>query len=351
MRVLQVLGTTDADDDADASLDLHRGLAHLGVEVRTLALAPGRTAGFQTEIPTMGPSVRSLAAVTQLRREQRWADVVVLRGEAPVAAAGWLPARGAPPTVLQLGCDAWDGKGAGVPTRVRRLAQRGIRVVVPHRSARWVGPMLGITSDEVEVIACGVDVGGVVPSDGSARRSAARRVLGVPEEARVALVLGDDEAALDAAAEAGGLGMVVLSERAFGIGGRSDDELVTFGAEGDHVDTGARRELVASASDLVIAPGVACDISPRLLRAAGVGLAVVATGGEAMSELVDDTTGWLSIGEAASVDDAELRRRGRGAAARVAERFGLGDVSRRWVSLLASVRGSGPVPSASPERP
>ena len=351
MRVLQVLGTTDADDDADASLDLHRGLAHLGVEVRTLALAPGRTAGFQTEIPTMGPSVRSLAAVTQLRREQRWADVVVLRGEAPVAAAGWLPARGAPPTVLQLGCDAWDGKGARVPTRVRRLAQRGIRVVVPHRSARWVGPVLGITSDRVEVIACGVDVGGVVPLDGSARRCAARGVLGVPEEARVALVLGDDDAALDVAAEAGRLGMVVLSERAAGIGGRCDDELVTFGAEGHHVDAGARRELVTSASDLVIAPGVARDVSPRLLRAAGVGLAVVATGGEAMSELVDDTTGWSSIGEAASVDDAELRRRGRGAAARVAERFALDDVARRWASLLASVRGPGPVPSTRPDGP
>ena len=57
-------------------------------EVRTLALAPGRDAGLGAQVPSMAPSVKSLSAHTQFRREQRWADVVVLHGAAPAAASG-----------------------------------------------------------------------------------------------------------------------------------------------------------------------------------------------------------------------------------------------------------------------
>ncbi|HNG25107.1 MAG TPA: hypothetical protein PLC03_14175, partial [Microthrixaceae bacterium] len=88
LRVLQVLGHNDRDGVGQASLELHRELARRGMQVRTLALAPGREAGLSAVVPTMSPSARSLAAHTQLRREQRWADVVILRGQVPASAAG-----------------------------------------------------------------------------------------------------------------------------------------------------------------------------------------------------------------------------------------------------------------------
>ncbi len=66
-------------------LDLHDGLSRLGVEVRTVALGPGRTGGLDAVVPTLAPATGSLAAVTQLRREQRWADTVVCADERAAA--------------------------------------------------------------------------------------------------------------------------------------------------------------------------------------------------------------------------------------------------------------------------
>jgi hypothetical protein len=76
-RVLQVLADTDADPVNRFAVDLHPALSDLGFEVRTLALAPGATGELASVIPAISPSRRSLAATTELRREARWADVVL----------------------------------------------------------------------------------------------------------------------------------------------------------------------------------------------------------------------------------------------------------------------------------
>lgn len=77
LRVLFVLSDTDRSDRNLIALELHRGLARLDLEMRTAALAPGRQGGLDDMVPALCPARRSLSAVTQLRREQRWADVVV----------------------------------------------------------------------------------------------------------------------------------------------------------------------------------------------------------------------------------------------------------------------------------
>ncbi|MCZ7630337.1 MAG: hypothetical protein M5U19_15430 [Microthrixaceae bacterium] len=75
-----MLGDTDLSDAATETLELHRGLAVLGVRMRTVALGPGRRGGLDSVVPVLSPAARSLAATAQLRREQRWADVVVCWG-------------------------------------------------------------------------------------------------------------------------------------------------------------------------------------------------------------------------------------------------------------------------------
>lgn len=80
MRVLQFIGDTDVEPAHVAALALHRALSAHGVEVRTLALAPGRHGGLEQDVPAVAPSRRSLAARGQVRAESRWADVVVLHG-------------------------------------------------------------------------------------------------------------------------------------------------------------------------------------------------------------------------------------------------------------------------------
>ncbi len=78
MRVLQLIGDTDAGVAQLAAVALHRALVELGLEVRTLALAPGRAGGLEQDVPAMAPSRRSFAARGMVAGESRWSDVVVL---------------------------------------------------------------------------------------------------------------------------------------------------------------------------------------------------------------------------------------------------------------------------------
>lgn len=80
VRLLLVLPDTDASADNERVLKLHRDLAAAGIEVRTVAIGPGPRGGLDAAVPVLAPSRRSPAAITQLRREQRWADVVACSG-------------------------------------------------------------------------------------------------------------------------------------------------------------------------------------------------------------------------------------------------------------------------------
>lgn len=77
-RVLQVIGDTDPAPEHLAALELHDVIAREGLEVRTLALAPGSRGGLEDRVPAIAPARRSIAARSGLRSESRWADVIVL---------------------------------------------------------------------------------------------------------------------------------------------------------------------------------------------------------------------------------------------------------------------------------
>ena len=80
-----MLGDTDRTPLALHVLDLHALLSDAGLEVRTIALAPGASGGLDQAVPVLGPTSRSAATRLQLGREQRWADVVVCVGPASAA--------------------------------------------------------------------------------------------------------------------------------------------------------------------------------------------------------------------------------------------------------------------------
>jgi hypothetical protein len=326
LRVLQVLGDTDDDDDGRAALDLHRQLTRAGIEIRTLALAPGTQAGLASIVPTMSPSARSIAAHTQLRREQRWADVVVLRGEAPAAAAGLAHVRTAPPTVLALGVEAQRWLTGPVPPRVVRLVGRVAAVVVTCGADATVGDRLGLGAGAVRVIPYGVDAGTVVTS---AQRAAARSGLGLPDDVLVAHLVGRGPALDAARRRADELGVARTEAEAV------DDRVVRFG-DAEEPD---RTELVVAAADLVVAAGEVAGPPPAVLSAAAAGLAVVGPSSGALGDLVDDTTGWSELDAAVAAGTDEVRRRGAVAAQRVQQRFALADVGAEWEAVLRSVAG------------
>ena len=99
IRVLQFVADTDPDPVTGAAIELHRRLVHHGLEVRTLALAPGNQPGHEAELPVIAPTRRSLAARSGVQVERRWADVVVLHGPRALVHATLPPRSGSVPTV------------------------------------------------------------------------------------------------------------------------------------------------------------------------------------------------------------------------------------------------------------
>lgn len=324
VRLLQVLGDTDDTDDARFALDLHARLADLGLEVRTLALGPGRRGGLESLVPVMSPSRRSLAAHTQLRREQRWADVVVLR-EGPAALVAGLARRGGPPTVLALAEDAVRWSNQPVPSRVRRVVEQATAVVVTDDPSRSVAGALGRDPGELTVIPYGVDVRPPPVSDRA--RVAARALLGLPADGAVARFVGT-------AGECDDLGGARDAARRAGV------PLVDDGA--------GEPEVVAAAADVAVLVTSRRSGPPRgVLLAGRDGSALVAPGRGGLAHLVDGRTGVPAEGTggvadalaALAGDDALRRDRGAAAAARVRSEYDLAPVAERWAALVRACAG------------
>lgn len=129
IRVLQFVADTDPDPAADAALALHQRLADRGLEVRTLALAPGNRAGHEALLPVIAPSRRSLAARTGVQTERRWADVVVLHGPRALVSATLPPRSSLVPTVY-AGPGAFAAEDLGCGGRVAERFARRLAAVV-----------------------------------------------------------------------------------------------------------------------------------------------------------------------------------------------------------------------------
>ena len=271
----------------------------------------------------MAPSARSLAAHTQFRREQRWADVVVLRGEAPASAAGVVRIRGAAPTVLHLADDAARWCSAPVPSRALRLAARADALVVRGPDDVAVADRLGIPTSRVHVVSYGVEPG---PPITAARTDAARRQLGLPSDAFVALVLGDEASRRDVIEQALDLGVHCTTTDP------ADDRVVHFGAE----EVADPVELSVAAADVVVAAVQDGDaLQWELLRAAGSGLAVVGPQVRVIDPLADRPTGWPQLADAVDAGRDEAGRRGQAAAVAVGAGFSSGRAADAWMDLLS----------------
>ena len=78
--MLQFIGDTDVLAPHLAAMALHRALSERGLEVRTLALAPGPNGGLEHDVPAISPGRGSFAARGVVRAESKWADVVIVHG-------------------------------------------------------------------------------------------------------------------------------------------------------------------------------------------------------------------------------------------------------------------------------
>ena len=194
MRVLQLIGDTDAIAEHRAAVELHRSLTAAGLEVRTLALAPGSTGGLEELVPAVAHARTSLAARTQVTQERRWADVVVLHGSRVLGPATLRRRREQPPTVIAAShiagggtagrCgpsgEAAGGETAGGPIArgadaLRRRVVTAASVLVVDAPGRVAGTARGWNRPADEVVVAADPAGwaevlsGVVRSGGRAR--------------------------------------------------------------------------------------------------------------------------------------------------------------------------------------
>lgn len=266
VRVLQVLPDTDASEGNLAAIELHGDLAAAGVEVRTLALGPGRVGQLAGSVPVIAPSKRSLAAHTQLRAEQRWADVVLLRG-AEVAAVSAL-AGGSITRIMVL----WNepqrwADGARAPLGARRGASRCASVVVGWNGAVSVAAeRLALATDRIVVLPSYAPAGEGSRSTSLAARTAARAAVGVREDQLAVLVL---DGPLDAAALRAELG---------------DEAVVVDPTRDDALDP----EVVRAAVDVVVVSDGSGGAPPELLRAMLAGAVAIVPAHPALADLVQD---------------------------------------------------------------
>lgn len=315
LRILQVLATTDADDVGLAALDLHAALSRHGEAVRSVALGPGWRGGLDGLLPVLGPSTRALSARTQLRRERRWADVVLLQGPTAVEAAASRLLGGGPPAVAALDPGSFGSVAEALPATVRAVVVTTIDVSPPARDHLPAAPVVAVPM--------AVDVG--APPTTPAARAEARRLRGLPQDVAVVRLLDEGanpEAVGDWSAAVAAAGMVRLEP--------SDDV-----------------EVDLAATDVVAWPG-STDLAlpPRaLLTSAAAGAAVVVGRCGATTGLLE---GAVLVVEAAddlsealeSLRDPEGRGvRGAGAAELVRRDHDIDATAGAWVSALADVVG------------
>jgi hypothetical protein len=122
VRVLQLIGDTDADLPQLAAVALHRALASSGLEVRTLALAPGRAGGLEQDVPAMAPSRRSFAARGMVTGESRWSDVVVLHAPRALTSATAPSRRGGSVPVVVAHWQVPSGRSGAAVARIHAAA-------------------------------------------------------------------------------------------------------------------------------------------------------------------------------------------------------------------------------------
>jgi hypothetical protein len=314
-----VLADTDRTDTGLAAVALHRALGRCGVDVRTVALGPGRLGGLDALLPVLGHSRGSMASRLQLRREQGWADVVLAHGAPAASVAVRAAQRGGPPV-----------RAVGVVDDPALAMPGDLPVIVAER-----------------------------PEVSRRQRDAARARLGIePGAAVLWWAAGPAVHGLDRVADrAADLGATV-------VGGDG-----ASGAGPDGVDG----EVALAAADVALHPGPpAVEVPQDLLTAATAGLALLAPGGAGLAEVLDATTGavlgarsgvpsdldarltadldarltadvtaaGLADGLAALGDAAQRRRRGSEARRRILAAHGWQAHGPRWAAALAAVAAS-----------
>ena len=355
-RVLQVVTDTDRRGAQVFASDLDAALARRGIDVRTVALAPGRVGGL--DLPVLGPSRRSLTTLRALRREIQGVDVVVGHGSTTLPLGAIVTFGTGTPFVYRQISDSRFWAPSGLRRLRVRLAMRRCDAIV----ALWSGAAVtlrehfGVDRARIHVVPNGVPSDEHRPTPLPAR-AAARRALGLDPDRPTLLAIG-------ALVPEKGVDLVVRT-----LAGVPDAQLVVAGdgPERRSLETLARTVaadrvvftgLVGdtgdayAAADLVVLASRGGDSMPAVLIEAGLrALPAVSTDVAAIPEVVlNGVTGRVvpvddpgALNEAVrSLVESPASRESFGAAARewCLGRYDIEVVAAQWARVLDDVTGA-----------
>jgi glycosyltransferase involved in cell wall biosynthesis len=352
-HVLQVITDTDRRGAQVFAIDLQGAFERAGVEVRTVALAPGSVGGL--DVPVLGARRVSRRSLAALRAEMRTARVVAAHGSTTLPACAIASIGLRTSFVYRQISDSlfW------APDRLRRLRVRvalsraAAVVALWQGSAQTLTRHFGVASSKLHVIPNGVPADRFAPVD-EATRAARRAAFGLDERAPTVLSLGAlvPEKGVDLAIEAvAALSDVQLLVAGDGPERRSLEGLGRERAAGRVQFAGSLTDPrpAYEAADLIVLPSRGGDSMPAvLIEAALTGVPAVATPVEGIPEIVvPGSTGELvAIGDSAALaaairrmldDRARLGRIAEDARRRALARFGIDVVAKQWAEVLDKV--------------
>jgi len=353
MRVLQVTTDNDRRGAQIFAGDLHTGLADLGCDVETVALAPGRVGGL--DFPPLGSRRRSLRTITALRSRSRHADVVIAHGSTalPVTALAMLGSR-TPFVYRQVSDSLFWAPSASRRLRVRMAMSRAEKIVALwDGAAEILATRFSVPSEKLHVIPNGVRGSSWTPPSEAERhraKSELRLPLDLPVVAFAAAFTPEKgpDLAIETVAS-------IAEAHLLMVGAGPEDAQVRALAdrllEGRVTFVGSTSDIrkVYSATDVLLFPSRGGDSMPAVVIEAGMmGIPAVATNTGALSSMLESgktgqvvptpTSSELASATRTLLHDPE-RRRAIGSAARAAflRSFDMEVVSARWLSVLDAV--------------
>ena len=353
LDVLQLIASTDRRGAETFALDLETLLQHHGRSVETVALAPGR-AQEQLDVPALGASRLSPRGLRDLRRRAHDASVVIADGSTTLPACALaLGASRTPFLYRSIGDPRYWSGSALRRIRTATLLRSATRVVALSDAARDdLHQRIGVPWAKLRVVPNGVPAHRF-PATDAAHRAMARRDLGLPEQAAVAVVVGalspekDPALALAAAAELPELQLVFVGD---GVLRAELTRMADALAPGRVHFTGAVDDPAAAlaAADVAVCSSRTEGLPAVLIEAGMTALPVVTTDVGLVREIVvDGQTGFvvpygLPHELAAAIRQAISEREQLGAAAcvRCLDRFELDRVGDAWDQIVGEIIGS-----------
>jgi glycosyltransferase involved in cell wall biosynthesis len=340
-RVLHVLASNDRRGAEVFASELAEALAPLGHRSTLVSL---RRSTYSATVPATPIEASSRVGVHRsLRRLARQHDVVIAHGSRSLPACALACAGAAPFVYRSIGDPAYWSDSRAKRVRTKLLLDRTEAVVCLFEAAREVLARRGVRS-QLELIPNAVRANEFAFAT-TEDRLEARRQLGVPPDATVALYLGAlsrekrPERCVTLAAARPELSVHVVGDGPM----RPDIEAAAATVDNVvvHGPTSTPRRYL-QAADVMIVPSDTEGIPGVAIEAGLTGVPTVASNVGGLGELIDDgVTGFLvaagddwALAEAVDRAVAQRDELGPAARARCLERFDMAVVAQSWARLI-----------------